>query len=216
MTKTKTARLSLTMPGPIDAQQEALRPLATDSPPKTHGPSGMRRPNDRPGDSRKTAEGRGRDIHLSKTSSPSARGQQTNTSERSGSPTTPTSPTLTSLPPYPASPETSSKHVREQSRSFFANLKASKSSAKIQPLESTIRKVPRERSPQDENSKKPNRTKSTPDLRGTTSSEPVPDLPSLDSNQLSGMYASWLLYIFSTNDFYRKQYWLYIFTLYPS
>ncbi|KAL8828799.1 MAG: hypothetical protein Q9191_002386 [Dirinaria sp. TL-2023a] len=53
----------------------------------------------------------------------------------------PTSPTLTSLPPFPSSPKSAPKHIRDQSKSFFANLKASKSSNKIQNFEPTIRQV---------------------------------------------------------------------------
>lgn len=53
----------------------------------------------------------------------------------------PASPTLTSLPPFPSSPKSAPKHIRDQSKSFFANLKASKSSNKIQNLEPTIRQV---------------------------------------------------------------------------
>ena len=51
------------------------------------------------------------------------------------------SPKLTSLPPFPTSPKTAPKHIRDQSRSFFANLKASKSSNKIHAPEPTIRQV---------------------------------------------------------------------------
>jgi hypothetical protein len=53
----------------------------------------------------------------------------------------PGSPTLTSLPPFPSSPKNSPKHGRDQSKSFFANLKASKSSNKIHNIEPTIRPV---------------------------------------------------------------------------
>lgn len=55
----------------------------------------------------------------------------------------PLSPTLTSLPPFPPSP-TSTKHVRDPSKSFFANLKASKSSNRVNQLEPTIRYIPEE------------------------------------------------------------------------
>ena len=53
----------------------------------------------------------------------------------------PGSPNLTSLPPFPSSPKSTPKHLREQSKSFFANLKASKSSNKVHTMESTIRQV---------------------------------------------------------------------------
>ena len=53
----------------------------------------------------------------------------------------PGSPNLTSLPPFPSSPKSTPKHLRDQSKSFFANLKASKSSNKVHTMESTIRQV---------------------------------------------------------------------------
>lgn len=53
----------------------------------------------------------------------------------------PTSPTLTSLPSFPSSPKNAPRHARDQSRSFFGNLKASKSSNKVHHVESTIRQV---------------------------------------------------------------------------
>ncbi len=51
------------------------------------------------------------------------------------------SPTLTPLPQIPSSPKNGSKHTREQSKSFFANLKASKSSNRVHQVEPTIRQV---------------------------------------------------------------------------
>lgn len=62
--------------------------------------------------------------------------------ERSSGPDVPRSPILTSLPPIPSSPKRTARHGREQSKSFFANLKAAKSSNKVHRLEPTIRKVP--------------------------------------------------------------------------
>ena len=53
----------------------------------------------------------------------------------------PGSPNLTSLPPFPNSPKSTPKHLRDQSKSFFANLKASKSSNKVHTMDSTIRQV---------------------------------------------------------------------------
>ena len=55
--------------------------------------------------------------------------------------TGPRSPTLTSLPQIPSSPKNGSKHMREQSKSFFANLKASKSSNRVHQVDPTIRQV---------------------------------------------------------------------------
>ena len=53
----------------------------------------------------------------------------------------PGSPDLTSLPEFPSSPKNTPKHLRDQSRSFFSNLKASKSSNKVHTIEPTIRQV---------------------------------------------------------------------------
>lgn len=53
----------------------------------------------------------------------------------------PRSPTFTSLPQIPTSPKNGPKHAREQSRSFFANLKASKSTNRVHQVEPTIRQV---------------------------------------------------------------------------
>ena len=54
------------------------------------------------------------------------------------------SPEFTSLPPFPSSPEQQPKHVREPSKGFFSNLKASKSSQKVFQVEPTIRQVSEE------------------------------------------------------------------------
>lgn len=64
-----------------------------------------------------------------------ANGQQQSTVDAPGS------PNLTSLPPFPSSPKSTPKHIREQSRSFFSNLKASKSTNKVNTMEPTIRQV---------------------------------------------------------------------------
>lgn len=53
----------------------------------------------------------------------------------------PSSPTLTSLPPFPTSPKVNPRHMRDQSKSFFSNLKASKSSNRVHYMEPTIRTV---------------------------------------------------------------------------
>ncbi|KAL8713595.1 MAG: hypothetical protein Q9220_002457 [cf. Caloplaca sp. 1 TL-2023] len=60
------------------------------------------------------------------------------------------SPVLTSLPSMPASPQQGPKHGREQSRSLFANYKATRSSNKVHKLEATIRQVS-EDTPRDSN-----------------------------------------------------------------
>lgn len=83
----------------------------------------------------------------------------------------PSSPEITSLPPFPPSPKDTPKHTRESSKSFFSNLKASKSSSKIHTVEPTIRQVseetPRSKvEDQDESiySLSKQKTGSTPDL----------------------------------------------------
>ena len=53
----------------------------------------------------------------------------------------PNSPDFTSLPPFPSSPVDMPRLVRESSRGFFSNLKASKSSNKVNHVEPTIRQV---------------------------------------------------------------------------
>ena len=57
------------------------------------------------------------------------------------SPGTPLSPELTSLPPFPTTTKPPHKHMRDPSKSFFSNLKASKSSNRVHHMEPTIRKV---------------------------------------------------------------------------
>lgn len=57
------------------------------------------------------------------------------------SPGTPLSPEITSLPPFPTPTKPPHKHMRDPSKSFFSNLKASKSSNRVHHMEPTIRKV---------------------------------------------------------------------------
>lgn len=57
------------------------------------------------------------------------------------SPGTPLSPEITSLPPFPTTSKPPHKHMRDPSKSFFSNLKASKSSNRVHHIEPTIRKV---------------------------------------------------------------------------
>lgn len=57
------------------------------------------------------------------------------------SPGTPLSPEITSLPPFPTTTKPPHKHMRDPSKSFFSNLKASKSSNRVHHMEPTIRKV---------------------------------------------------------------------------
>lgn len=49
----------------------------------------------------------------------------------------PTTPGVTAIPQYPPSPRDSPRHTRDPSRSFFANLKAPKSSHKAQRSDSS-------------------------------------------------------------------------------
>ncbi|KAL8681869.1 MAG: hypothetical protein Q9186_002026 [Xanthomendoza sp. 1 TL-2023] len=96
---------------------------------------------------------------------------------------------LTSLPSIPSSPKTGPKHVRDHSRSIFGNLKAAKSSNRVNKLEPTIRQVSEDTPRNTTNAgeatlyslhKSPG---STPDLSLstlTTSSLDVPDVHAVD------------------------------------
>ena len=194
MAKTKTARLSLTLPnsvqGPGDA---ALSPTngAVDSP-------------GAPGTPRRTQYATGPANEYPNDSAPSNPSQKSPFSPSQGSasypvstnssatpisptlPISPTSPTFTSLPPYPTSPQHTPKHARDPSRSFFANLKASKSSVKIQSPESTIRKVPQE--PNDDMLPF-RRKKSSPNL-GSTPLVSTPEMPLMGANEQSSYSAT--------------------------
>ena len=80
------------------------------------------------------------------------------------------SPTFTSLPPFPTSPKVNPRHMRDQSKSFFSNLKASKSSNRVHYMEPTVRKVSEDPTEPDPESRESslysirNNTGSTPDL----------------------------------------------------
>lgn len=82
----------------------------------------------------------------------------------------PSSPNLTSLPPFPSSPKANARHMREQSKSFFSNLKASKSSNRVHYMEPTIRQVSEDTTEPDAESHESSlysvrkNTGSTPDL----------------------------------------------------
>ncbi|PLN76449.1 putative Rho GTPase activator [Aspergillus taichungensis] len=101
---------------------------------------------------------------------------QDSNNSKSNSPTFPTSPGLapqpstpglTAIPPYPPSPRETPKHTRDTSRSFFANLKAPKSSHKSQ------------RSDGSGHSEKPKSSGGSSDRKGqvsTKSYESTPDL----------------------------------------
>ena len=180
MVKSKAARLSLTMPEQTQSQTYAVSREQTKEgkePKMSIEAAGSRETVLKP-----DSVGRNGERARQAGCADSPQTVPLSATERPKSPPSPSSPGLTSLPPFPASPNASSKHSRDQSKSFFSNLKASKSSAKVQQIESTIRKVQQDPVQTDETSRKPMRTKSTPDLRGASVSEPVPDLPSLDAN----------------------------------
>ena len=187
MVKTKTARLSLTLPTSIQVPGDAAlspdngglgSPRAADTPRRTqyaiaHG-------NEYHGDSAPSNPSLRSPYSPSQTSA--SLPISTNSSATPISPTlpaSPSSPAFTSLPPYPTSPQHTPKHARDPSRSFFANLKASKSSTKIQSPETTIRKVPQEIN---DDMLTFRRKKSSPNL-GSTPSGPAPDMPLLGANE---------------------------------
>ena len=179
MVKQKAARLSLTMPEPANSQTQTYSKDQEKENGESNAPvQAVRSDRDPRTKSRPTKRGQEREGRGSRSNSPSTK--PLSATERPESPKSPSSPGFTSLPPFPASPTSSSKHGRDHSKSFFSNLKASKSSAKIQPAEPTIRKVQQDDVQADDSSRKPARTKSTPDLRGATAAEAVPDLPTLD------------------------------------
>ena len=178
MAKTKSARLSLTMPNSPQATNSLVR-----SP--TSGATPGRRSPDEHREVQHDISGLMDDLMLQSpfqvddtaTLSPRSR-LHSSIPQPPRSPSSPRSPTFTSLPPFPTSPTVSPKHTRDTSRSFFANLKASKSSAKIQTPEATIRKVPPE--PTDDSMKWLKKAKSSPDFaKDLSSTEPIPDMPVL-------------------------------------
>lgn len=147
MAKTKTARLSLTLPKPVKVPEiGALSPKSLGN----EG-SGLFGTNPDAVDAEHELDYVLVAAHpireLSAPLKDSSNSLSRNLPHRSATPTSPAlpispkSPTFTSLPPYPTSPEHTPKHAHNPSKSFFTNLKASKSSAKIQSPESTIRKV---------------------------------------------------------------------------
>lgn len=86
----------------------------------------------------------------------------------------PQSPTITAIPQYPPSPKGSSRHGRDPSKSFFGNLKASKSSHRLQspdgiPKEVTDKNSKNRTSSKDRTIYASSRARgSTPDLLGLT------------------------------------------------
>lgn len=94
----------------------------------------------------------------------------------------PNSPDFTSLPPFPSSPKTAPKHSREQSKGFFSNLKASKSSNKVYQIEPTIRHVSEDnpRSKSEGNEKIFYSIRKSPDSTPDLSLSTLQDTPSED------------------------------------
>lgn len=94
--------------------------------------------------------------------------------ETQGAGELPKSSTFTSLPSLPTTLKSTPKHAHDPSKSFFSNIKASKSSSRLQPAEGTIRHVAEDNSTADicvsENSIYSMRPSSgsSPDLRKPT------------------------------------------------
>ena len=171
MTRVKTARLSLTVSGSLGLPEEqALEEHA----------HGQDRPETSPGSASGHTQGSEQKTWPN-SASISAGPPHTKDFRSLHSPASQTSPTLTSLPPFPQSPDSASKASQDGSKSFFGSLKNSKATVKSQSQEATIRKIPQDKCSHEDFSKIPSRTKSTPDLRSTSLSEPVPDLPDLDA-----------------------------------
>ena len=186
MAKTKAARLSLTLPN-------SVQPPGTITFSPTSGGNNVSVMSDTSRPDREIAKEVTNHGEESIVGTPSQRGTKPFTGTRHNtilaaplasptSPTSPRSPTFTSLPPFPSSPQGTPRHGRDPSRSFFANLKASKSSVKIQsPETTTIRKVPQESS----DDLPFRRKKSLPNLGTSLSvSAPVMSLP--DKHAISG------------------------------
>lgn len=98
----------------------------------------------------------------------------------------PMSPDLTSLPHFPLSPKVTLKHIRDPSKSFFANLKASKSSNRVNQMEPTIRHIPEEVSVDDS---QPNGRTAIYSIRKGTGS--TPDLSKSTFGLESSSFGEW-------------------------
>lgn len=122
----RTVSLSLAMPSAASPVSSAITSPTASETTSASPPSSKR------GDFRHD----NKEIHPNQ-----ARAARPQTDEPLSATDAPPSPNLTSLPPFPSSPKLSPRHMREQSRSFFSNLKASKSSNRVHYMEPTIRKV---------------------------------------------------------------------------
>ena len=138
MVKSKMASLSLSMPNPLPASDGSIHSASSSaslqsSSPTSPSHNGKSSPKRAVGDENRDPKSRlmkvGRVLKDKKGES------------KDVGPTSPLSPAFTSLPQFPTEPESVPKHVREPSKSIFANLKASKSSTKIHSIEPTIRRV---------------------------------------------------------------------------
>lgn len=98
------------------------------------------------------------------------------------------SPTITAIPQYPPSPKNSPRHGRDPSKSFFANLKASKSSHRLGSPDGTLNES--EKSSKSRNSSKDRNIYSSSRGRGST-----PDLsgPVAKNTKSNGKELKWML-----------------------
>lgn len=122
----RTTSLSLAMPSAASPVSSAITSPTASEPTSASSPSSKR------GDLRHD----NKEIHPNQ-----AHATRPQTLEPPSATDAPSSPNLTSLPPFPSSPKVNPRHMREQSKSFFSNLKASKSSNRVHYMEPTIRKV---------------------------------------------------------------------------
>ena len=141
MAKVRPVSLSLTLPNPLPTSDHTARSPSSGSTFHSGSPRSARRHDDHFFDANYSLGDKG-GKGGGETMSQIANTLITSKNEsRVADSTSPTSPSFTSLPPFPTSPEATPKHVRDPSKSFFSNLKASKSSSKIQQVEPTIRAV---------------------------------------------------------------------------
>ena len=131
----KSTSLSLAMPNPIPILSSPARSLASSDTLHSDSPISPHRHEDLVSED----ESRNGNTLISRANNGNAAAAYDGDDTTNG---LPTSPTFTSLPQFPSSPKAIPKHSRDASKSFFSNLKASKSSVKIQPPEATIRQVP--------------------------------------------------------------------------
>ena len=136
MVKSRMASLSLSMPNPLPASDGSVHSASSSISLQSSSPTS---PNHNGSISPKTANGdENREPRSRLINGKLSRGKG---DSKGVGPTSPLSPSFTSLPQFPTEPESAPNHVREPSKSIFANLKASKSSTKIYTIEPTIRRV---------------------------------------------------------------------------